>query len=292
MKAVVLVAFGCPDSLENIGPFMSKIMGKIPPPPVVAAVRGRYERIGGKSPLTEITQKQAKALKVELGEGYLVDFAYQYWSPEIPEVVSKLVLKGVKVIYFLPMSSFNSSVSTGAYQKTIKSLENRFPTVKFFFSGGLAYEPLFIEAHRDLLQKALKTYSPEDSGIIFTAHSLPKNAIEKGDPYFDEFLTAAKKLGSSFPFPWAYAFQSKGKSQGEWLSPGVEEVIAEFTTKGIKNIVIDPIGFVADHVETLYDLDIELKEKFSDVNIKRLSALNTHPYFIKALKQLVLKLEG
>jgi len=292
MKAVVLIAFGCPDNLGNIGPFMGGIMGKTPPEPLVASVRRRYEKIGGKSPLTEITQNQARALKAELGGNFIVDFAYQYWVPEIPEVVSNLIEKGVEEIFFVPMSAFNSEVSTGTYQKTIQDLEAKYPEIKFFFRGGLGKQPLFIKAHQDILNNAVKNYSPKDTGIIFTAHSLPKKAIENGDPYLDEFLAAVKSIGSGTAFPWQYAFQSKGKSGGEWLGPDVEEVITVLLNQGTKNVIIDPVGFVADHIETLYDLDIELREKFSKVNIIRLPALNAHPFLLKALKQLVLKLEG
>ncbi|NYE56361.1 ferrochelatase [Carboxydothermus ferrireducens] len=292
MKAVVLVAFGCPDCLENIGPFMERIMGRTPPPALIAAVRSRYEKIGGKSPLTEITSQQARALKTLLGSEFLVDFAYQYWRPEIPEVVFNLVQKGAKTIYFLPMSAFNSQVSTGAYQKTIKNLEEKFPEIKFYFKGGLAEEPYFIEAHRQLLTTALQPFSPKNTGIIFTAHNLPKKAIEQGDPYFAEFLKTVEAIARTFPFPWRYAFQSKGKSGEEWLKPEVDDVIISWQNQGVENIIVNPIGFVADHIETLYDLDIELKEKFSTVNIVRLPALNDHPLLIKALHQLVQKMEG
>jgi len=292
MKAVVLVAFGCPDCLENIGPFMERILGKTPPPALIAAVRSRYEKIGGKSPLTEITSRQVNALKTLLDSEFLVDFAYQYWRPEIPEVVFNLVQKGVKTIYFLPMSAFNSQVSTGAYQKTIKNLEEKFPEIKFYFKGELAEEPYFIEAHRQLLTTALQPFSPKNTGIIFTAHNLPKKAIDQGDTYFDEFLRTVEAIARTFPFPWQYAFQSKGKSGEEWLKPEVEDVIISWQNQGMENIIVNPIGFVADHIETLYDLDIELKEKFSTVNIVRLPALNDHPLLIKALHQMVQKMEG
>lgn len=295
---VMLLAFGGADSLEAVEPFMKNLMGgRIPPPPLVEKMKARYQLIGGKSPLPEITAKQAAKLEELLnlkGGNYKVVVGMRHWHPFISEALDKLTAYGVGKIIGLSMAPFYSQVSSGTYEEELKraaaSLDNP-PEVVFtepFYNSAL-----FIEA---LAQRISETIADvpgnkrENIPVIFSAHSLPMTCIEQGDPYVKQLEQTVQLVANELGLGnWFIAYQSKGGGQGQWLGPTVEEVMQELKDKGSTDVIVVPVGFVSDHIETLYDIDIAQK-KFAEslgLGFYRTAALNASDLFIQALAEIV-----
>jgi ferrochelatase len=298
---VMLLAFGGPDCPEAIEPFMKNLMGgRVPPPALVEKIKARYDLIGGSSPLPGITGDQAAKLEEYLntnGGNYRVVVGMRHWRPFIQEAVEKLVSQGVNTIVAVSLAPFYSHVSTGTYleelNRVVSSMGDKIlkvVTTKPFYD-----KPVFHEAVAEKLTQAIKGLPEENKEkvrIIFSAHSLPVSCIEKGDPYVQEFELVvkriAKKLGLS---DWHIAYQSKGGGQGEWLGPTVEEIMDNVKKEGFSDILVVPVGFVSDHIETLYDIDIAQKNHAvsAGLNFYRAGSLNTSGKFIQALAETVLE---
>lgn len=299
LTGVLLLNFGGPDTMEAVEPFVSNILGgKKVPPMVLEKIKERYKLIGGSSPLVRITEAQAIKLEEELnktGEKFKVYIGMLHWHPFIYETLEKMAQDGVKKIVVLSLAPFYSRVSTGAYKKAIEEALD-----KYHFNFELLYvnpwhtEPLYIEAMEERIKEDLEKFrDKEEVQIIFSAHSLPVQHILDGDAYQEQFQEAVQevveKLGK---VEWYLAYQSKGGGQGEWLGPEVEKVMDNLVLKDKKDVLLVPMGFVSDHVETLYDIDISMKNYAGTlgINFHRCTALNDTPKFIKALANITQKL--
>ncbi|MBE0448616.1 MAG: ferrochelatase [Actinobacteria bacterium] len=301
---VILMAFGGPDSLDSVEPFMERLMkGRKPTPEVIQRAKEKYRLIGGKSPLPSITQKQADALEAKLNEicGGSVTFktyvGMRYWHPFIEDAIGKMASDGIKRAFAISMSPHHSKVSTGAYVDEIRhvvSEKNLDITVEMV--EGMYKYPLFIDAVVEKVEAALNRFPQAARGdiqVIFSAHSLPVAYIEGGDPYVEEInVTIEEVLKKLGPLSWHLAYQSKGMVPGEWLGPMVEDVYRDIARDGHRNVLLVPIGFAADHVETLWDLDILHKKQAQDLGFRyeRSDALNDSPMFIGALASMVCEL--
>lgn len=299
LKGVILIAFGGPDTHEAIEPFMSNLLGGRPlPPPLVAKIKERYNLIGGASPLPGITQAQAQALEDKLNEdggNYKVYMALRYWHPSIAQAIEAMVADGIEEAIAVSLSPHYSRVTIGAYQDEVERvLAGLEVKPKVTFAGEWFKHPLFIEALADNFQVALERFPQERrSGVqvIFSAHSLPLAHIKDGDAYVEQLeatvAALAQKIG---PLKWHLAYQSKGGGQGEWLGPEAEEVLDRLAANGYKDVLLVPVGFAADHIETLYDIDIAIREHAQSLglNFERSLALNTSPKFIAALAEVTL----
>lgn len=301
---VILLAFGGADSPEAVEPFMTNLMGgRIPPPPLVTKIKERYALIGGRSPLPAITGRQAEALELALNSTavdngaarYKVVVGMRYWHPFIAEALAGLAQAGIKQVVAVSLAPFYSRVSTGAYEAEVKRvLAEANYGMEVFFAGGWHNQPKFISASADRVKEALQKF-PEDRReyvqVIFSAHSLPVGHIEAGDPYVEQFTaTVAGVARESGLAEWHIAYQSKGGGQGEWLGPSVEDVMDKLAATGHKEVLVAPVGFVSDHIETLYDIDIAQKRHAESRGLvfQRTEALNTSPEFIAALTAVVL----
>lgn len=302
---VILLAFGGPDSLDSVEPFMERLMkGRKPTPEIIARAKEKYKLIGGKSPLPEITQKQAAALETRLNKvcGKPVTFktyvGMRYWHPLIEEAIEQMVSDGLTKAFAISMSPHNSQVSTGAYIEEInrvvseKNLDIEIEMIK-----GMHKNPTFIDAVAEKINSALDKFPKEkreDVQVVFSAHSLPASYIESGDPYVEELEETIKDLLKKLgPISWHIAYQSKGTISGAWLSPMVEDVLREIAQEGHKEVLLVPVGFASDHVETLWDLDILHKKQAEDLGLhcERSGALNDSPKFIESLASMVIEAE-
>jgi ferrochelatase len=297
MKALLLLAFGGPRSLDEVEPFLTRLFrGRKPSPEQLEGVTERYRLIGGGSPLPEITFKQAKALESNLNsKGYPIKsyVGMRYGHPLIEETLKEILEDGIHEVIALPMAPFRSRASTGAYVEEVNEVrKNIGENIEISFVEGWHLHPLFIESVREKIEEGLRKFTPEERKrvhLIFSAHSLPKSIVEK-DPYTKEIkITIRKVLENLEAFPWHMAYQSKGAGPEAWVGPDVESVLEKLSERKIREVLIVPIGFVADHIEILYDIDIlyEEKAKLLGMQLKRTPSLNFSRRFIEALAAIV-----
>ena len=289
--AIILLAHGSPESPAEVPAFMNFITGGRPvPDAVIEEVRRRYTVVG-KSPLTEITLAQGAALEKETGLRVYVGM--RNWKPFIADVVRQMMHDGVKNVLAICLAPQNSSTSVGLYRKALQS--GMLPDLSPQFVESWHDHPLLVRAFAEKLERAWRAASDQagaDVPVIFTAHSVPARTIQAGDPYEEQVKETARLVGQNTPglAPELrhFAFQSQGMSGGPWLGPTVESVILDLERKGHRGVVIAPIGFVCDHVEVLYDVDIGFRKFAAEQEMQfwRTESLNVSPTFIAALAAL------
>jgi len=290
-SAILLLAHGSPESPADIPEFMKHITGGRPvPDAVMQEVTHRYSLIG-KSPLTEITMRQAEALQASLGLPVYVGM--RNWKPFISDAVQQITASGIEKVVAICLAPQNSSTSVGLYSKVLT--DERKPGLSVQFVESWHDHPLLIQAFAERLEPVWQQASAEIGNalpVIFTAHSVPMRTIHAGDPYENQAKETAQLVGQRItgltPELQRFAFQSQGMTGGPWLGPTVETVMLEQKRRRHKGVVIAPIGFVCDHVEVLYDIDINFRQFANEQQLKlwRPESLNTSPTFIAALAKL------
>jgi len=297
MKALFLLAFGGPHSLAEVEPFLTRLFrGRKPSTEVLEMVKERYRLIGGSSPLLRITQGQAKGLEKKLsekGHSFKPYVGMRYGHPMIEETMKEILRDGIMEVVAIPMAPFQSRESTGAYIEEVKRVQKNIGEVlKVSFVVGWHMHPLFLEAIREKIHEGLMGFTPEERRrvqLLFTAHSLPKSIVEK-DPYAREIEASIKGVLEGLERrSWHMAYQSKGVGPEEWVGPDVESVLTNLSEEGARKVLIVPIGFVSDHIEILYDIDILYREeaKFLGMKLRRTVSLNFSEKFIEALSAIV-----
>jgi protoporphyrin/coproporphyrin ferrochelatase len=294
---VLLLGFGGPDTPEAIEPFVKNIFGgRVPSPAIIEKVKSRYQLIGGSSPFPGITGQQAKALEGFLNDdgNYKVEVGMLNWHPFIDEAIDNLAKAGVEEIIAISLAPFYATVSTKAYyDAVVKAVTDKGYDIQVKYADSWYNNPLFIKAVAEKLAASLNQLPEEalqNTQVIFSAHSLPEAHIEGGDPYVEQFKEASYSVAAAAgnDFEWHLAYQSKGGG-GKWLGPEVEEVMDNLKEADHENFLLVPIGFVSDHIETLYDIDIAIKGHAEEigVNFYRSASLNTSDLFIEALASIV-----
>jgi ferrochelatase len=295
-QAVLLIAFGGPACPEEIRPFLARVTEGMPiPPQRLEAVAHHYEAVGGKSRLNEITFRQAKALKNVLNDQLPVYVGMRNSSPFFAETLRRMLNDGIRQALGFILSSHRTEASWERYQKNIADaraeLGNDAPEIDY--CEGWHDHPLFIQCWAELIATAFAAIAPErrnSTPLIFTAHSLPA-AMAARSHYVDEVQTTARLIASSLNRDrWSLAYQSRsGRPSDPWLEPDIGKVIRDFAARGVKDVVVAPIGFVCDHVEVLYDLDIETNKLAAGfgMNFVRASCPNDHPTFIRMMASVI-----
>lgn len=305
---VILLGFGGPDSLEAVEPFMTNIIGRKPVPALVQRITERYKLIGGRSPLVETSRAQAAGIEEFLrsrGVKCRALVGMLHWRPYIREAVGELAAAGINQVVGVSLSPYYSRVSTGAYAKALEQAasdivhgaaeQGKALNLQVKMAPDWYNHPLFLEALADQVSAGLAEFpAGQRSGIrvIFSAHSLPVDQIRQGDPYVEELMATVKAVAEKVGLTdWQAAYQSKGGGQGEWLGPEVEELLDQAAAEGKRDILLVPAGFVSDHIETLYDIDIAIRDHARSLNINfhRTKSLNTTPKFIAALAEIALQ---
>ena len=285
--AVLLMAYGGPSSLGDVEPYLLDVRGGRPTSPeLVAEVRHRYEVIGGRSPILPITQAQGAALAGELGVP--VYTGMRHWHPYIADAVAQIVADHHRRLVAIVMAPHYSTMSVGAYEKALLKAAGARIDIAMVQSWG--QHPLFLGVVAAHLTQALQRF-PDASAVtvVFTAHSLPRRILAAGDPYPDQLQASAAavagKLGLS---SWELAYQSAGATSGPWLGPDAGEVLARLAAEGRRDFVIAPIGFVCDHVEILYDVDVAYQAvaRRLGVRLERMRSLNEDSMLIACLADL------
>jgi ferrochelatase len=293
--AILLMAMGGPDCLENVEPFLLDVRGGRPTPPaLVEEIRERYRATGGKSPAVGITQSVAKKLEQRLNESshrrYRVYVGLRHWHPFIKETYAELLNAQPEHVIGLCMAPQQSSLSTGAYKKKVEEASSAYEgAVPVSYIGSWNRHPKLIAAIAENIRQALLKFPAEVRGkvpVLFTAHSLPERIVAMKDPYPDEVRgtveSVKRLLGDQ---PTAFAYQSQGRSSEPWLGPTMESTLDTLHQAGHRHVLVAPIGFICDHVETLYDIDIELKQLASGkgMQLERIAMLNDQPAMVEIL---------
>jgi protoporphyrin/coproporphyrin ferrochelatase len=274
--AVIVMAYGSPSRPEDVGAYLQDIRGGRPvSSEAVAELEERYRRIGGGSPLNEITERQRAALEAELGLPVYVGM--KHWTPRISEAAERALADGAERIIGLVLAPHYSRMSVGGYHRQLEeALAHRAELV--FIASYHAYEP-FIE----LLAARL---GDTDAHVVFTAHSLPERILAEGDLYKDQLLETSRLVAEKAGLEsWSFAFQSESPTGEPWLGPDILEELERLHGEGIRKVLVEPIGFVADHLEIYWDIDIEAREKADELGLEldRTESLNDDPAFIRVL---------
>jgi len=286
MIGVLLMAHGTPSSLDEMPDYLRLVRGGRPPSPaLIAEMRHNYAAIGGASPLTTITLAQAAALRARMGDAVPVTVGMRNWRPFINEALAALTADGVDRIIGIPLAPQFSTLSV---QKYIDAATSALPP-------GIHLDPVHSFCTHPLLVRAFAERVSEarpqpDEDVIFTAHSLPVRIIESGDRYADEVAATAREVAQQAGITdYSIAYQSAGRTPEPWIGPDVNEVIRLRASAGCMRLFVVPIGFVCDHTEILFDIDVQAAAtaRTCGVTLRRTESLNTSPTFIAMLADLV-----
>lgn len=298
LVGVLLMAYGGPSSLDEVEPYLLDVRnGRPPSPTLVAEVRERYRLIGGRSPLLDLTWQQAAALERALnaqGGRFRVAVGMRHWHPYIKETLAQIAAEGIRRLVAIPMAPHYSRLSVGAYiRKAEEARAELDMPLEVRYVESWNDEPLYIQALAEKVIQALRQFPAEIRGqvpILFTAHSLPQRILAEGDPYQEELMeTVAGVVQHLGLVNWRFAYQSAGASPEPWLGPDVAAVLNDLAAVSQRHVLLAPIGFVCDHVEILYDIDILYRQQAEKLgmHLERTESLNASPLFIQALANLV-----
>ena len=279
------MAHGTPESLDDMTQYLRLVRGGRPPSPeLVAEMRRNYEAIGGRSPLTAITRTQAAALGSRLG-GVPVVVGMRNWRPFIKDALAELAATGVERVIGIPMAPQFSTLSVQKYVDVATAAlpsGMRFEAVRSFHS-----HPLLLEAFAERLRAADPL---DDEEIVFTAHSLPLSAVHAGDGYPIEVAATARGVAQLAGLVrYRRAYQSAGRTPEPWIGLDLGRLITERAARGAGRFLVVPIGFVCDHTEILFDIDVQAAAVAREcgVSLRRTESLNASPAFIAVLEDLV-----
>jgi ferrochelatase len=289
---VLLLAHGAPERSEDVPEFLLNVrQGRRLPEAVVNEIARRYSLIGG-SPLLRLSTLQAEALARLLGRP--VYLGMRNWNPFISEAVTKIKAEGLARIVALCLAPQNSRTSIGLYRKYLfADIERIAPSVRVDFVESWHDHPGLIEAFRERVTAALGLAQEQAGGpvpVIFTAHSVPERTIQAGDLYEAQVRETAARVAQAMGLEtFEVAFQSQGMTNEAWIGPTVESRIDRLAEQGQRHVLLAPVGFVSDHVEILYDIDVVFHEygRAKCVTVHRSESLNDSPLFIRALADIV-----
>ncbi len=289
------MAYGSPNSPEEVGDYLRQVRGgRSPSDSEIERLRERYRKVGGQTPLLEITLAQAHALQNRLESAEIPVRVYvgmKHWHPFIEETVPRIVDDGGWNLIGLALAPHYSKLSIGGYEDAVRRGLEKTKQIPFSMVKNWHRQPHLIRALSRRVREGLVTMkASSDTTVLFTAHSLPKRFVSADDPYETQLretsVMVACKAGADF---WDFAFQSAGEPAESWLGPQIKEKLSQLAKEGFRQVLICPIGFVSDHLEILYDLDIEAKEygRSLGLTVARTTSLNDDPEFIEALAETV-----
>jgi ferrochelatase len=279
------MAYGTPATLDDVEAYYTHIRGgRTPAPELVADLRRRYEAIGGTSPPLDITRAQARGIQQALGDGFVVELGMKHAPPFIEDAVATLARQGVRKIVAIALAPHYSAMSVGEYLRRAADAVRDDP-IDLVGVDSWHLEPGYISLLSDQLRGTA-------AHVLFIAHSLPARILETGDPYPDQLRESAEaiaKLAGIDDDRWSLAWQSAGRTPEPWLGPTVLEVLPDLAARDVTDVVVCPQGFVADHLEVLYDLDIEAKAlaETLGISLARTPSPNDNPRLCRALAGVI-----
>lgn len=293
--SVFVMAYGGPDKLEDVRPYLLDVRNQRPTSDdLVHEIAQRYAQIGGRSPILELTQAQATALQQALDKiapsQFRVWVGMRHWHPFIKDVLAEMERAGEKRAVGLVMAPHYSRMSIGAYYKRLEEAGSSItiaPIERWHLLPG------YLDAVEDRVRTALARFPAEvrdQVPVIFTAHSLPEKILTWDDPYPRELAATTSALGARIaPQPFDFAYQSAAMTPDPWLGPDAGQAIARLASEGHRHLLLAPIGFVCEHVEILYDIDVEFRRQAEalGVHLERIKMVNDHPAMMAGLATLV-----
>lgn len=286
MTGVLLMAHGTPSSVDEMPEYLRLVRGGRPASPeLVAEMRHNYEAIGGRSPLTDLTFAQANALRQRLGPDVPVAVGMRNWTPFIKDAIAELASRGVTRIVGIPLAPQFSTLSIAKYFDAATAALP--PAVQLAPTRAYHDHPLLLEAFAERVREANPA---PDEEVVFTAHALPRRVIEGGDPYATEVEATARGVAARAGVAsYQRAYQSAGRTPEPWIGPDLNELIRARAARGVRRFLVAPIGFVCDHTEILFDIDVQAQHTADEhgVALRRTASLNSSPTFIGLLESLV-----
>jgi ferrochelatase len=278
--AVILMAYGSPAIADDVPAYLADIReGRPVSREAIDELTERYRRIGGRSPLDEITEAQRATLERELGVPVFVGM--KHWRPRIAEAVEAGLAAGADTIVGLVLAPHYSRLSIAGYRERLEqALQGRAELV--FVESWHDHVPFL-----DVLAERVRGF---DGHVVFTAHSLPERILQDRDPYRDQLLETSRLVAErSGLTDWSFAFQSASATGEPWLGPDILEELDRLAANGVQRVLVCPVGFVSDHLEILWDLDIEARAKAAELGLEleRIESLNDDPEFVRALAGIV-----
>jgi len=284
---VLLMAHGTPSSMDEMPEYLTLVRGGRPPSPeLVAEMRHNYEAIGGRSPLTELTMAQGAALQARLGPSIPVAVGMRNWRPFMAEAVDQLAQRGVGRIIAIPLAPQFSTLSVAKYYA---AAETAMPAgVELVRVASYHQHPLLLDAFAERVREVEPAAGEE---VVFTAHSLPVRVAAAGDRYAHEVARTARGIAERLGLSrYKRAFQSAGRTADRWMGLDLGELLRHRAARGARRFLVVPIGFVCDHTEILFDIDIQASGVARELGValRRTASLNDSPTFVRLLESLVL----
>jgi ferrochelatase len=303
--AVLLMAMGGPDRLENVEPYLLDVRGGRPTPPeLVEEIRERYRVTGGRSPVLDITRELAGKLEASLNRPGLAPFrvfvGLRHWHPRIAEAWAEVAATDPQRVVAVCMAPHYSAMTVGKYLEKLEEARREVGAhIPLTTVGSWSRHPRLIDALAGAVTEGLERFPAEERDqvpVLFTAHSLPERIVAEGDPYADEVRATMEAVcrrlaedrgGAAVPARFAY--QSQGRTSETWLGPGVETVLEELAGEGRRQVLMAPIGFLSDHVEISYDIDVEFRALADKLGLRleRMPMLNASDPLVHTVAALV-----
>ena len=285
---VLLMAHGTPSSMDEMPEYLTLVRGGRPPSQeLVAEMRRNYEVIGGRSPLTDLTMAQGAALQARLGPSIPVAVGMRNWTPFLKEAVDQLVRHGVQRIVAIPLAPQFSTLSVAKYYA---AAEAAVPSgVELVRVESYHQHPLLLDA---FAERVREVEPAADEEVVFTAHSLPVRVAAAGDRYAHEVARTARGIAERLGLSrYKRAFQSAGRTADRWMGLDLGELLRHRAARGARRFLVVPIGFVCDHTEILFDIDIQAAGVARELggDLRRTASLNDSPAFVRLLESLVLE---
>lgn len=291
------MAYGSPNRLDEVEAYFTDIRGgRRPSSGEVAELTARYQQVGVPTPLLDVSQRLAEKVERRLnqlgGVRFTARVGMKHWTPRIHTALQELERAGVDQVVGLVLAPHYSRIGTGGYQARVeRALAESGRRVPFDFIQSWFELPGFLQAVAENVRAAMRAFAgPETATLVFTAHSLPARILTEGDPYRDQLLQSSKLIAQLVPAQeWRFSFQSQSQTGEPWLGPDLLDTLAELTAGGQRRVVVAPVGFIADHLEILYDIDIEARQKAHELGIElqRTQMLNDDSRLADALTELV-----
>jgi ferrochelatase len=282
---VLLMAHGTPSSIDEMPDYLRLVRGGRPASPeLVAEMRHNYEAIGGRSPLTDRTLAQAAALRARLGD-IPVAVGMRNWKPFIKDGLEELRAAAVHHVIAIPLAPQFSSLSVAKYYDAARAVLA--DAMELVPVASFHAHPLLLQA---FAERVLAARQQPDEDVVFTAHSLPQRVVDDGDCYVDEVDATARGVAAIAGITrYLRAFQSAGRTPEPWIGPDIGELIRARAAEGIRRFLIVPVGFVCDHTEILFDIDLQAASAARSVgaSLRRTESLNSSPIFISMLEEIV-----
>ena len=283
--AVVLMAYGSPSREEDMRPYLEDIRGGRPvSDEAVEELTERYRRIGGRSPLDESTEAQRAALERELGAPVFVGM--KHWQPRIAEAVDRALAAGADTIVGIVLAPHYSRLSIAGYRERLEEALGDRAELRFVDSW---------HTHGPYLDVLADRVRGEQGHVVFTAHSLPARILDEGDPYQEQLLETSRLVADRAGLDqWSFAYQSESPTGEPWLGPDILDELGRLHASGVRRVLVCPIGFVSDHLEILWDIDVEARERAAELglDLDRIESLNDDSAFIRGLAELCREVVG